>query len=52
MRVLEVSDAALGEMPDLASPTDEPAHARIEGWLLSRMRRGAVRQGDKLPAEE
>ncbi|MGB9013377.1 MAG: GntR family transcriptional regulator [Aeromicrobium sp.] len=51
MRVLEVGGAALGDMPDLASLTGEPAHARIEGWLLSRMRRGAVRLGDKLPAE-
>lgn len=52
MRVLDVGDAALGELPDLASSTDEPAHARIERWLLARMRRGALRPGDKLPRED
>ena len=52
MRTLEVGDAALGEQPDLASPTDEPAHVRIAAWLLARAHRGALWDGDKLPPEE
>ncbi len=52
MRTLDVGDAALGDQPDLASSTDEPSHARIAAWLLSRIRSGAVRAGDRLPAED
>lgn len=51
MRTLDVGDAALGDKPDLASPADEPSHARIAAWLLASIRSGAVRTGDRLPPE-
>lgn len=52
MRVLAVDDEALGDKPDLSVTADEPSHARISSWLLSRVAAGKVRPDDKLPAEE
>ncbi|MET0448701.1 MAG: GntR family transcriptional regulator [Aeromicrobium sp.] len=52
MRTLGVDDEALAGKPDLATPTDEPSHARIATWLLGRIASGQVRVDDKLPPEE
>ncbi len=52
MRVLAVDDLALGGKPDLAVAADDPSHARISAWLLSRVAAGHLRPGDKLPPEE
>ena len=52
MRVLAVGDEALGEKPDLAATADDPSHARISAWLLSRIVAGKLRPDDKLPPEE
>lgn len=52
MRVLAADDEALGDKPDLGVTADEPSHARISSWLLSRIVAGHVRPDDKLPPEE
>ncbi len=52
MRVLAVDDEALGDKPDLSVAADDPSHARISAWLLSRLEAGKVRPDDKLPPEE
>lgn len=31
---------------------DQPAHARIEGWLAAAITRGSLADGDRLPAEQ
>jgi len=52
VRVLTVDDEALGDKPDLSVTADEPSHARISAWLLSRVVAGKLRPDDKLPPEE
>jgi GntR family transcriptional regulator len=52
VRVLAVDDEALGAKPDLSAAADEPSHARISAWLLSRIVAGKLRSDDKLPPEE
>jgi GntR family transcriptional regulator len=52
VRVLTVDGEALGDKPDLSSSSEEPSHARISSWLLSRLGAGKVRPDDKLPPEE
>ncbi len=52
MRILAVDHEALGDKPDLAATADEPSHARISAWLLSRIVAGTLKPDDKLPPEE
>ncbi len=52
MRVVAVDDEALDEKPDLSVTADEPSHARISAWLLSRVVAGKLRADDRLPPEE
>jgi len=53
VRTLHVDDEALGDKPDLLTPTDDgPSHARIASWLLARIGAGRIRPDDRLPPEE
>ena len=52
MRVLTVDGEALGDKPDLSTASDDPSHARISAWLLSRVNLRKVQPDDKLPPEE
>ena len=46
-----MQDAAFADMPDLSAPGDDPAHARIEKWLVGLVAGGDLVEGDKLPPE-
>jgi GntR family transcriptional regulator len=51
MTDLSMTHGALAGPPDLATPSPEPAHARIEHWLARLITSGRLRPEDKLPAE-
>ncbi|MGE0216693.1 GntR family transcriptional regulator [Mycolicibacterium sp.] len=51
MRVLSVDAPPLAARPDLAGPSELPAHARIGRWLEGLIASGALAPGDKLPSE-
>jgi GntR family transcriptional regulator len=42
----------LGSAPDLGEASSQPAHARIEQWLMAAIHDGVLVAGDKLPREE
>ena len=45
-------DDLLGSAPDLGEASSQPAHARIEQWLMAAIHDGVLVAGDKLPREE
>jgi GntR family transcriptional regulator len=45
-------DDVLDSAPDLTEDSPNPAHVRIEQWLVSCIGNGALVSGDKLPREE
>ena len=45
-------DDLLGSAPDLGEASSQPAHARIEQWLMTAIHDGGLAAGDKLPREE
>jgi GntR family transcriptional regulator len=47
-----VIDDLLGSAPDLGEASSQPAHARIEQWLMAAIHDGVLVAGDKLPREE
>lgn len=51
MRVLSVDEPPLADRPDLAGPSDLPAHTRIGRWLEGLIGSGELAAGDKLPSE-
>jgi GntR family transcriptional regulator len=51
MRALSMDDEVLAARPDLAGPSDLPAHARIAYWLERLIVSRRLEAGDRLPAE-
>jgi len=45
-------DSLTAKVPDLAASAGQPAHQRIEQWLMRMISDGVVRPGDKLPREQ
>ncbi|MBA2419401.1 MAG: GntR family transcriptional regulator, partial [Nocardioidaceae bacterium] len=41
-----MQDDAFADMPDLSAPGDDPAHARIEKWLVGLVAGGDLVEGD------
>jgi len=44
-------DDLLGSAPDLGEASSQPAHARIEQWLMTAIHDGSLAAGDKLARE-
>ncbi|MDG4664960.1 GntR family transcriptional regulator [Mycobacterium sp. 236(2023)] len=51
MRLLNLDQPPLAPHPELAAPSDQPAHARIAHWLEGLVVSGELEPGDKLPPE-
>jgi GntR family transcriptional regulator len=45
-------DSLSARVPDLAASAGQPAHIRIERWLMRLISEGVVSPGDKLPKEQ